>query len=66
MLHWFGSALSDRIQGVLRDRGAFIRQWMQPAALDVLLSEHFSGRAPQVEVVFRLLNLELWARKFVC
>ncbi|MFN8530228.1 MAG: asparagine synthase (glutamine-hydrolyzing), partial [Anaerolineae bacterium] len=28
ILHWFGGALSDRIQGVLRDPAAFIRQWM--------------------------------------
>ena len=30
-----------------------------------LLRDHFSGRAPQVEVVFRLLTLEMWAQRFL-
>jgi hypothetical protein len=57
--------LSARIQGVLLDDGAFIRDLFRRPALEKLLRGHFSGRAPQVEVVFRLLTLELWARQFL-
>ncbi|MDX2159956.1 MAG: asparagine synthase (glutamine-hydrolyzing) [bacterium] len=65
ILGWFGRELSGRIQTILRDSSAFVRDWLRPAALDALLDGHFSGRAPQVEVVFRLLTLELWAQRFL-
>lgn len=64
ILHWFAGDLSERIESTLRDPSAWVRGWLNPPALDALLDGHFSGRAPQVEVVFRLLNLELWARRF--
>jgi asparagine synthase (glutamine-hydrolysing) len=65
ILAWFRGALAGRIQEVVRDPRAFIRDWIDGRALDRLLDGHFSGRAPQVEVVFRLLTLELWARRFL-
>lgn len=64
ILQWFAGELSERIESTLRDPSAWVRGWLNPVALDALLDGHFSGRAPQVEVVFRLLNLELWARRF--
>ena len=33
-------------------------------ALEKLLRAHFSGRESHVELIFRLLTLELWARRF--
>jgi asparagine synthase (glutamine-hydrolysing) len=65
ILNWFQGELSGRIQAILRDEGAFIRDLFSRAALDRLLNGHFSGRAPQVEVVFRLLTLERWAGVFL-
>jgi asparagine synthase (glutamine-hydrolysing) len=65
ILNWFRNKLSGRIQAILRDDGAFIRSLFNRAALDRLLDGHFSGRAPQVEVVFRLLTLERWAEVFL-
>ena len=65
ILGWFAHELSGRIQDVLLDDGAFIRDLFNRPALEALLRGHFSGRAPQVEVIFRLLSLELWARTFI-
>jgi asparagine synthase (glutamine-hydrolysing) len=64
ILHWFGGALAGRIGEVLLDDGAFIRDLFQREALESLLRAHFDGRENQVEVIFRLLTLELWARRF--
>ncbi len=50
---------------MLLDDGAYIRDLFDRPALETLLRDHFSGRAPQVEVVFRLLTLELWAQRFL-
>jgi hypothetical protein len=35
------------------------------AALTGLLDAHFSGRARHTEVIFRLLTLALWQRRFM-
>ncbi len=65
IMQWFEGDLSGRIQDVLRDPGAGIRDLFQPAGLDALLNAHFSGAARHTEVIFRLLLLELWLREFV-
>lgn len=65
ILTWFRRDLAGRIEERLRDPGAQIRTWLQPEAIDRVLDGHFSGRAPQVEVVFRLLTLETWAQTFL-
>lgn len=64
ILHWFRADLADRIQAVLLDEGAGIREWFERPALERLIRAHFDGSAPQVEVVFRLLTLELWIKTF--
>lgn len=64
ILGWFARDLRDDIAGVLLDRNAYIRGLFNAPALETLLRDHFSGRAPQVEVVLRLLTLELWAQRF--
>ena len=65
ILHWFANDLSDRIQAILLDGEACIRDLFDRAALETLLRGHFAGTAPQVEVVFRLLTLEVWMQTFV-
>lgn len=65
ILDWFAHDLRGRIHDVLLDDGAFIRDLFERRALEQLLQAHFNGRAPQVEVVFRLLTLEMWARQFL-
>ncbi|MBK8035474.1 MAG: asparagine synthase (glutamine-hydrolyzing) [Chloroflexi bacterium] len=64
ILNWFRDDLAERIQAVLLDDGAGIRDLFQRPALEALLRAHFDGSAPQVEVVFRLLTLETWLKTF--
>ena len=64
ILGWFAGPLADRIREALAPESAFVRRFLNGPALDALLREHFSGRRPQVEVVFRLLTLERWAAVF--
>ncbi len=65
ILGWFAHELRDNIQNTLLDENAYIRALFNRPALETLLRDHFSGRAPQVEVVFRLLTLEMWAQRFL-
>ncbi|MBZ0289210.1 MAG: asparagine synthase C-terminal domain-containing protein, partial [Anaerolineae bacterium] len=65
ILRWFEHDLAARIQAVLRDPSAQIRTLFNCAALDRLLDAHFSRRARYTEVIFRLLTLELWQRRFL-
>jgi asparagine synthase (glutamine-hydrolysing) len=62
---WFETTLRSEIESVLRDSSALVRQLFKPAALDSLLDAHFSGRQRQEEIIFRLLNLELWHEAFM-
>jgi asparagine synthase (glutamine-hydrolysing) len=65
ILGWFDHELSPRIRETLTDPNSFISTLFQPRALQTLLHDHFWGRTSQVEVVFRLLTLELWAQCFM-
>ena len=60
ILRWFDTALADRVQAVLLDERSLARGLFDRAALEGVLRGHFSGRTERVEVVFRLLLLELW------
>jgi asparagine synthase (glutamine-hydrolysing) len=63
ILAWFGASLRPRLEAALLDDGA-LSGLFQRRALERLLRAHFDGRAPQVEVVFRLATLALWLRRF--
>jgi len=65
ILNWFEGPLAGRIQDVLRDSQAFAPGLFNRAALARLLDAHFSGRARYTEVIFRLLTLALWQRRFL-
>jgi asparagine synthase (glutamine-hydrolysing) len=65
ILHWFDHDLSPRIREVLTDPNNFIGPYFSRAELDTLLHDHFWGKANQVEVIFRLLMLELWGQRFI-
>lgn len=41
-----------------------VRPYLPTHALEKTLSGHFSGKQKQEEVIFRLLNLELWYSAF--
>ncbi|MCA9907677.1 MAG: asparagine synthase (glutamine-hydrolyzing) [Anaerolineae bacterium] len=63
--HWFDHDLQPRIAEVLLDRSAYIRSLFNIGALERLLRKHFEGHEKHEEVVFRLLLLELWAKRFL-
>ncbi len=63
--HWFDHDLQPRIAEVLLDRSASIRSLFNARALERLLRTHFEGHEKHEEVVFRLLLLELWAKRFL-
>lgn len=65
ILGWFTRDLRPRIESVLIDSGLCIASVFERREIERLLKNHFSGREPQVEVVFRLLTLELWMRRFL-
>ncbi|MCC7206651.1 MAG: asparagine synthase (glutamine-hydrolyzing), partial [Anaerolineae bacterium] len=61
---WFGGALRERLREVLYDPAARQRPYFRPDAYRRLLDEHFRGRAVRTEIIWRLVNLELWQRAF--
>lgn len=65
ILGWFDGALNGRIRETLTDPNNHISGLFQRSALETLLNDHFNRRTSQVEVVFRLLTLELWAQRFL-
>ncbi len=70
---WFGSPVQDWLDGPLRERAQAIlmdprtlgRGYFQRQSLLNLLQRHFSGRENHIQLVLRLLTLELWQRAFV-
>ncbi len=64
IMQWFEGDMAGRIQAVLRDPAAGVRDLFHTGTLDKLLDAHFSGRERHTEVIFRLLTLELWQQRF--
>jgi len=60
ILRWFDTALAERVQAILLDEHSLARGLFARAPLEALLRDHFSKRIERVEVIFRLLLLELW------
>ncbi len=65
IMGWFDTALSGHVREVLLDPNAYINGLFERGELEKLLKDHLWGRTRQVEVVFRLLLLELWAWRFL-
>jgi asparagine synthase (glutamine-hydrolysing) len=60
ILQWFDHELAGRTQDILLDERSLGRGLFDRAALESLLARHFGGQIERVELVFRLLLLELW------
>ncbi len=65
ILGWFDGKLNSRIREILTDPNNMINSLFQRPALEALLRDHFTRRTSHVEVVFRLLTLELWSQRFL-
>jgi asparagine synthase (glutamine-hydrolysing) len=62
---WINEQLRDRIRDTLNDASTRQRGYINPAYLDVLLSEHERGRRDHSMGLWALLMLELWHRQFL-
>lgn len=62
---WFDNQLSGNIREVLLNPNSFINDLFDRKQLERLLKDHLWKRTSQVEVVFRLLVLELWGQRFI-
>ena len=65
ILRWFDKELSQRVREVLLDSRSLARGLFNQRALETLIARHFNGSMEQVEVIFRLLLLELWQRSTI-
>lgn len=65
LLRWFDGELSGNIREVLLNPNGFITTFVNRAALENLVKDHFWGRTKQYEIIFRLLVLELWGQAFI-
>ena len=61
---WFDGVLQPQLREVLYDPAALARPYFHAVAYRRLIDGHFSGRAPRPEIIWRLVNLELWHRAF--
>ena len=65
VLQWFDGPLRDRTQAILLDERTLGRGYFRRSTLEKLLQRHFSRREDHIQLVMRLLLLELWQRAFV-
>jgi asparagine synthase (glutamine-hydrolysing) len=62
---WFSTTLRPQLTEVLYDPRALQRPYFRKSAYLRLLDNHFAGRTSQPEIIWRLVNLELWQRAFI-
>lgn len=65
VLDWFDGPLRARTQAILLDQRTLDRGLFQRSTLKSLLEGHFSRRENHIQLVMRLLILELWQRAYV-
>jgi asparagine synthase (glutamine-hydrolysing) len=63
--NWFATTLRPQLKEVLYDPIALQRPYFRKSAYLRLLDNHFAGRTSQPEIIWRLVNLELWQRTFI-
>jgi hypothetical protein len=62
---WVRGPWNAVARDVLLDRRTCQRGVINPAAVEVLLDEHRSGRRAGGDAIWALINLELWYRTFI-
>jgi asparagine synthase (glutamine-hydrolysing) len=60
---WLRGELRESLLEHLRGTGSRMRAYFNPPALDRVLDEHLAGRRKHEELLWTLLNLEIWHRK---
>lgn len=61
---WFRTGLRDMAGDLLLDRGSFVGEVMDRAAVSELLETHDSGRRDEEIRIWTLLSLEVWHQRF--
>ena len=59
---WLRGELADFLNDQLRGSGSLTRAFYEPRALEQLLQEHACGRRNHENLLWTLLNLEIWHR----
>ncbi len=62
---WFRGSLYPWVRQVLLDQRTIQRGLFQPQALETILTAHQTGRETNDALIWLLLNLELWQRRFL-
>jgi asparagine synthase (glutamine-hydrolysing) len=63
--HWMRNEMKELILTVLGESRTIQRGYFDPAGVQTLLNEHFSGRFDHSDGIWRLLMFELWHRYFL-
>ncbi|HTQ36897.1 MAG TPA: asparagine synthase C-terminal domain-containing protein, partial [Steroidobacteraceae bacterium] len=61
---WFRGPLREYLCDHLRGPGSLTREYFEPAVLDGVMDEHFAGRQNHEKLLWALLNLEIWHRRY--
>jgi asparagine synthase (glutamine-hydrolysing) len=61
---WFRGELRPMLMDTLRSRSFLDRGLFSPQGVQTLIDEHISGRQDRGELLWMLVNFELWARRF--
>ena len=62
---WLRGRFAPVVEEFVLGARAAARGYFDPAALRQIVAEHGSGRAPQADALWLLINLEIWHRLFV-
>ncbi|MCW2752350.1 MAG: asparagine synthase [Aeromicrobium sp.] len=62
---WFRGESIDYINRLLRDRNAYLYDFLEPDYVACILDEHSSGRVNHRLLIWSLLCLEWWCRCFL-
>ncbi len=62
---WYRSSLESLVRYVLSDPRAYVHQLLKGEGLERLLAEHMSRRANFRKLIWGLICVELWHRRFV-
>jgi asparagine synthase (glutamine-hydrolysing) len=62
---WLRGRFAPVVEEFVLGARASARGYFDPAALRQLVAEHASGRTPQTDALWLLINLEIWHRLFV-
>jgi len=63
---WFRGEMREFLRDHLQGASSMIRAYFNPHALDQVMAEHFDGRQNNEKLLWSLLNLEIWHRRYAC